>query len=237
MSEQLTITHGSVRLAVTVRRSQRATLEITVTPAGDVEVHAPVDATDDDIVDRVRRRSRWIQAQQRYFDQFRPRTPARRWLPGETHRYLGRPYRLRIGDPDAPRGVTRTRGFLVLDGVTYDDSDAIRCVVDAWMRRSSHKIFTDSIARVAGCFADQDVAPRRVIIRPMSMRWGSMSAGGSLTLNPALVQGSIEMIDYVVAHELAHRIVPDHGARFAALMDAVMPDHLERKAALERTLA
>jgi hypothetical protein len=237
VNEQLAITHGSVRLAVSVRRSERATLEITVTPDGNVEVVAPVDATVHDIVTRVRRRSRWIQSQQRYFDQFRPRTPTRRWVPGETHRYLGRPYRLRIGDPEAPRGVTRTRGFLVLDGVSYDNSDAIRCVVDAWMRRGSHEIFTDSIARVAGCFVDQDVAPRRVIVRRMSMRWGSMSADGSLTLNPALVQGSIEMIDYVVAHELAHRVVPDHSARFSALMDAVMPDHLQRKAALERALA
>ncbi|MEV8368402.1 SprT family zinc-dependent metalloprotease [Microbacterium sp. NPDC064584] len=237
MNQQLTVEDKGRRLVILVSRSDRSTLEIAVTPAGEVEVAAPLAATDAEIAARVHRRSRWIHTQLRYFDQFRPRTPTRRWVPGETHRYLGRPYRLRIGDTNASSGVTRTRGFLIVDGVSYDDSDGIRSTVEAWMRRESRTVFTASISRSAGRFVQSGVTPHRLIIRPMSARWGSMSPSGTLSINPALVQGSIELIDYVVTHELAHRIEPDHSARFVELMNHVMPDHAERKVKLERALA
>ena len=65
-------------------------------------------------------------------------------------------------------------------------------------------------------------------------RWGSASADGSIRLNWRLIHLSMEMIDYVVVHELSHLRHMDHSPRFWDVVASVMPDHAERRAALKR---
>jgi len=74
----------------------RRTLCIEVHPDQRVLVRAPQDCDPVVIAERVRRRARWINRQLIEFERYQPRTPARQYLNGETHRYLGRQYRLKI---------------------------------------------------------------------------------------------------------------------------------------------
>ena len=75
---------------------RRKTLEIAVEPDASVVIAAPQDATLDAIEAKLRKRAAWVTRQQRYFAQFLPRTPERRFIAGETHLYLGRQYRLKV---------------------------------------------------------------------------------------------------------------------------------------------
>src|SRR3546814_13381731 len=74
-----------------------------------------------EVDDRVRRRARWILRQQRRFAELRPRTPPRQFVGGETHRYLGRQYRLKI-DAAGDDRVLRA-GRLVVETRFPDDRD------------------------------------------------------------------------------------------------------------------
>ena len=91
-----TFTYAGRALPYSARFSDRTTLEISVLPDGDVEVVAPIGTAREAIESRLRKRGKWILAQQRYFHQFKPRIPARRFVGGETHLYLGRQYRLKL---------------------------------------------------------------------------------------------------------------------------------------------
>jgi predicted metal-dependent hydrolase len=71
----------------------------------------------------------------------------------------------------------------------------------------------------------------------MKTRWGSHTPTGRIILTYDLVRASTPCIDYVVAHELAHAVHPNHGAAFLRLLDSVMPDWRYRKERLERLLA
>ena len=64
--------YGSREVSYTVERRERTTLEISVYPDCEVEVIAPMAATDDAIEQRVRKRLRWITRQQRAFENFFP---------------------------------------------------------------------------------------------------------------------------------------------------------------------
>lgn len=237
MTESLAVEYGSHRIDFSVTHVERTTLDIAVTPAGAVEVRAPIEASAERIADRVRRRARWILAQQRYFSQFGPRTTERRWVPGETHLYLGKQYRVRIGDPAASaRRVRLSRGFLLIDGVAFEDSASIERAVRAWYRTRAAAVFARRLELCATRFEGSSVTPTSVRLRTMRTRWGSMSASGCLTLNPDLVRASNTAIDYVITHELAHRIIAHHGREFWELLAAVMPDHATRKLHLERVL-
>ncbi|MEJ2118045.1 MAG: M48 family metallopeptidase [Alphaproteobacteria bacterium] len=71
----------------------------------------------------------------------------------------------------------------------------------------------------------------------MKLRWGSHSRKGMITLNHELIRAPSACIDYVIAHELAHVVRPNHSAKFYELLDSVMGDWGARKERLERILA
>jgi predicted metal-dependent hydrolase len=110
MLEQRQVEYGTHVIEYRLERRERTTLEITVEPDGLVRVTAPSNAAVEDIAARVRRRARWILAQQASFSRFRPHTPPRIYVPGETHLYLGRQYRIRVVPPEAGKGAPKASG-------------------------------------------------------------------------------------------------------------------------------
>ncbi len=112
-TERHYVDYGDHRIDFTVARRRRKTLEIAVEPDAMVVVAAPLDAPMDAIAAKVRKRAAWVRRQQRFFSQFMPRTPARRYLAGETHLYLGRQYRLKVVREARP-GVKMIRGFIIV---------------------------------------------------------------------------------------------------------------------------
>lgn len=73
-------------------------------------------------------------------------------------------------------------------------------------------------------------SPTAIRIHPMKSRWGSCNfKKGTLNFNLHLMDQPKECIEYVVMHEFAHFIQPDHSTAFHALMTTLMPDWKERK--------
>jgi hypothetical protein len=127
--EQYSIDYGNHAISYTVVRSTRKTLEIAVEPDSTVSIAAPVSASPESIAAKVRKRGLWILAQQRYFDQFNPRTPARRYVSGETHLYLGRQYRLRVVKSQCT-SVKLIRGTIEIQSCQPEISEETRALLD-----------------------------------------------------------------------------------------------------------
>ena len=87
---------GTEVISYALKRTLRKTLAISVAPDGGVHVVAPLDAGDVDIELRLRKRAAWILDTINNTVLRAPPLPDRRYVPGETHLYLGRQYRLRI---------------------------------------------------------------------------------------------------------------------------------------------
>lgn len=232
---ELSFVWGGESIQFTLRRDERRRLKVSVTPLGEIIVIAPLDATADEVVRRVSRRGSWIIRQLKDFEKWRPRTPPRQYVSGETHLFLGRQYRLRVLTSDRPDiGIDGDR--LVVAVPENSDFAYRRMVLRHWYRLQAHGLFPSRLDVVFSTFLRDGIERPHLIIRDMSKRWGSFTPKGNLVLNQDLIRASTNCIDYVIAHELAHALEPDHGLGWQRLMDRVMPDWIERKTELEARL-
>lgn len=237
MVEDSFVDYGETRIRFSIVWRDRRTLEIAVEPDLSVSVVAPHDAPMETITAKVRKRAAWILRQQRYFSQFLPRRPPRRYVAGETHLYLGRQYRLKV-ERHIQAGVKLSRGFIHVQTHAPSKPDLTRGLVDAWYRERAHVKFRERLEESLDRFADPEaVRPAGLIVRTLRQRWGSMSPSRRLLLNHRLVEAPIDAIDYVITHELCHIDEAHHGPAFFALLDRVMPDWETRKERLERILS
>lgn len=211
----------------------RRTLCIEVHPDQSVLVRAPQDCDPVIIADRVRRRARWINRQLIDFERYQPRTPPRQYLNGETHRYLGRQYRLRMESGNTNQ-VKLKNGRLKVMLSSTPTPERVRAAVQRWYLARARVVFEEILD---SALTRIPVSTRpRLIVRQMKTRWGSLSKAGNMTLNVRLVQAPRQCIEYVVTHELCHLIHHDHGRQFHELLDRVMPDWPARKQRLENLL-
>lgn len=231
------IQYGEHRIDFTVVRRNRTTLGIAVEPDASVVVAAPKAATLAMIGEKVRKRAAWIRRQQRYFFQFLPRTPDRRYVAGETHLYLGRQYRLKVA-LNAQATVKLARGFLVVKTLMPERTEVTRVLVEAWYRERAHAKFAERLeVNLLRFPVPEDFRPKGLIVRQLRQRWGSMSPTSRLLLNRRLIEAPTDAIDYVITHELCHIAVPHHGPEFFKLLDRVLPDWPKRKHRLEQRMA
>ncbi|WP_027132549.1 M48 family metallopeptidase [Geminicoccus roseus] len=237
MIEHHSVQYGEHTIDFMVVRRERTTLEIAVEPDATVVVAAPQDAPLAVIEQRVRKRAAWVRRQQRFFAQYLPRTPERKYVAGETHLYLGRQYRLKVV-PHVQAMVKLVRGFIVVQSHKPSRIDVTRELVEQWYRQRAQLKFVERLEINLLRFSEpQKYRPQGLIIRQLQQRWGSMSSAGRLLLNRRLIGAPIDAIDYVITHELCHIAEPHHGPQFFELLDRVLPDWQKRKKRLERIMA
>lgn len=229
-----TLTWGADTIRYEVRfLASRQTLTIEVHPDSRVLVRAPLDCPGALIAERVQKRAAWISRQLAAFERYRPRTPARQYINGESHLYLGRQYRLKLISGEST-SVKLTRGHLLVTLSGAPEPERVKAVLHRWYLDRARAVFTDVLD--ASLIHFKGVEQPRLIVRTMHSRWGSLSRLGSMTLNVNLVRSSRPCIEYVVVHELCHTRHRDHDARFVKLLSRVMPDWERRKQRLEAAL-
>jgi predicted metal-dependent hydrolase len=78
--------------------------------------------------------------------------------------------------------------------------------------------------------AKHGFAPKQVKITSARTRWGSCSPDGTLNFTWRLVMAPLDVIDYVVVHELVHLRVKNHSRKFWKAVEEIMPGwRLQRK--------
>ena len=228
------LTYGRDTIRYEVRFVEsRSTLSIEVHPDSRVLVCAPMGCPQAVIAERVRKRARWISRQLAEFEGYRPRTPARQYISGESHLYLGRQYRLKLLAGDKA-GVKCARGQLLVSLPGEPDPERVKAVLHRWYLDRARTVFSDVLDGSLRHFKGAERP--RLIVRAMQSRWGSLSRAGTMTLNVNLVRAPRPCIEYVVTHELCHVKHRDHDAHFFKLLGQVMPDWHQRKRRLETAL-
>lgn len=227
------IQFGSRQIDFRLEYSSRKSLGITVTPEMKVLVKAPADTSIEKVKEKIRKKAPWIIKQQSFFLSFQPKTPARKFISGETHLYLGRQYRLKLS-PGKIESVKLKGKFIEV--ITNEKSRTKQLIGDWYLQNAKFKFH--SIARpLIEKFSKYKVEPTSIVFRDMPTRWGSCTPKGKIILNPELIKAPKGCIEYVIIHELCHLIHHDHTQKFIDLQTKEMKDWEKWKTKLEKLLA
>ncbi|MCW8127884.1 M48 family metallopeptidase [Microbulbifer halophilus] len=205
---------------------------VKVHPDCRVQVAAPPQCDDAEVLATVKKRGRWIYRQLRDFRARLEHLTPRRYVSGESHYYLGKQYLLKVIEaPGKVQGVKLFRGKLEVS-VRQKGADKVQSLLDAWYRARAREIFARRLdAMLEQALWTNEHPPLRILT--MQTQWGSCSPNGRLTLNPHLVKAPRECIDYVILHELCHIAEHNHSERFYRLMTQVMPQWEKTKERLD----
>lgn len=218
-----------------VPRPKRRTLGIEVHPNGSVKVLSPMGCSQSMIQQKVRQRAPWISRQLAAFSRYEFSPTPRHYLSGETHRYLGRRYRLRIAVAESATGksIKLARGEMRVSGPQKLSHVKTKELLKNWYVQRAREIFEEVQERLFGAFERRGFIKPKISVREMQSRWGSLSSGQRMTLNARLIEAPKSCIEYVVMHELCHLVHRNHTPEFFRLLSRLMPDWQSRKHKLE----
>ena len=218
-----------------VRKAYRRSIGITLQVNGRIRVTAPKGLALERIQDFLRAHSSWIDATLAKYNDLRARYPRKRFVEGEVFPFLGRELRLSF----APGSGARLR--LQIQG------DELQVTIpragwDGFSRRAEHPELATAIAkhfaavakavlqtRVLEISERMRLFPKELRFRSQKTRWGSCSTRGLISLNWRLIVAPVEVIDYVIVHELAHLAHHNHSSAFWNLVASEIPDYQRHK--------
>lgn len=209
------------------RRARRRTIGIRVDERG-LCAAAPRWATIAEVEAFIREKERWVLAR---LDEARRHARAPfLWREGAVLPYLGNDIAL----ARAAAGPTRLEGErLWIAWPAFDSAARLREAVRGWLKRTALELFEARVARFAPALK---VAVPRVGLSNAASQWGSCSTGPAgrarVLLHWKLVHFEPTLVDYVVAHELAHLRHMNHSPSFWRAVESVYPDHKAARRAL-----
>lgn len=199
------------------RSSKRAKVTITIERDRTVVVHAPEHASNETIARIVETNRRWIYEKTRHSQKYADRAhpPGKELVSGESALYLGRSYQIEVVDKDM-ECIQFDRRFLIPASRATHKKGAMR---EWYISRAKERI----LPRVAKQARHFGVSFGQARIVDNRYRWGSCTVRDNINLNWRLIKAPMFVVDYVIAHELAHLLEPNHTPRFWNIVKTQVP--------------
>ena len=127
--------------------------------------------------------------------------------------YLGKKYNLVL--------INSKEITLGLETILYNNSENLH----KWLVKQANSIFLEELNKMYNIFPINIPYPS-LTIRKMKTRWGVCNTKTKrVTLNLELIKKDLKYLDYVIVHELAHLVYPNHQHEFWSLVGQVIPNY------------
>lgn len=165
----------------------------------------------------VQNHARWIRENQAKV-KVSPPPLEKRYIAGETFLYLGKEYPLTL--------VAHQRPALIFKGSHFNLANSyVPKAKQAFIRWYKAQALAVISQRIAYHTKQNQFTYRKIRISSARTRWGSCSSSGTLSFTWRLVLAPLEVIDYVVIHELVHTQVRNHYPKFWHKVAEILPEY------------
>ncbi len=195
-------------------------IRVTVSQ-GKPRVSSPVSVSRHSVESFLLQQSAWIQAQLKKLDTLAPNIVY----------YRGEPHEL-IFHPDSPseRRVYRDVTKIVIHPIVMTP-DSISSSLERWLQTEASILSVPILQKHS---QNMEVEVPQLRFRDTRSRWGSCTSTGAITLNWRLAHAPLEVMEYVIVHELAHRLQMNHSSAFWNLVETHDPSFRVHRGWLKR---
>ena len=201
-----------------VIRSNRRTLSISINENAELIVRAPHLLSMNKIHDFINEKKKWVNKQQKIINN-RLSDSA---FDKDMALLLGSLYPIKVKTDQSKKLYFNGEEFLVRSS----DQELIHSSLKKWYKKKFREV---AIPRLT-YFADKyNLSVNQVRIKEQKTLWGSCSSRNNINLNYLLIMAPMNVIDYVIIHELAHTIHRNHSSHFWKTVESMMPNFKEAK--------
>lgn len=208
-----------------LQRSKRRTIGLLITENG-LRITAPRWVTLTQIEEAIVEKQNWIltKLSEKCQQIAQKKALALTWEDGTLIPFLGRTLRLHLHILDKPKASLHLDEDDNLHMEIHSSTSAIqiKARVLNWLQLEAINLFSLRLSHYANMLG---VRYHSLALSSANTRWGSCTSQGKIRLNWRLIHFPIELIDYVVAHELAHIKEMNHSPRFWAHVATIYPDY------------
>ncbi|AUR52875.1 M48 family metallopeptidase [Aquella oligotrophica] len=191
-------------------KSKRKTMAISINHDGMVVIRVPFQATTNNINDLIQKYQHWI-------DKKLAEVRSRKKDTGVIY-FLGETYSLVLLEGDSP-AVQIVADTIRVYGYSKEEHQ-LRLI--NWYKEQVKNIVQPLMVKYQNLYA---LKPEKVKVTKAKGRWGSCSSKGTISFSYRLIMLPLFVIEYIVAHELAHLRELNHSLHFWTLVANIYPEY------------
>lgn len=212
--------------SIVIIRKKIKNINIRIKPGGQVIITAPFSITDDEIKIIISKKQKWIDKHIKFFKENCKKDSKKEYITGDKIKYLGNYYTLEIFYEDKEIVIFNAEKIGIYTSKTHDKEHKEKLLREWYFKEASNKfpILIEKYKKIV------NRPINKVTIKSMNSRWGSCNyIKNYINLNLKLIEESDYCIEYVIFHELAHLIHPNHSKDFYNYLYIHMPDYKLRR--------
>ncbi|MEZ8321605.1 M48 family metallopeptidase [Vibrio splendidus] len=215
-------THIYQDIEFSLKKSDRKTTSIYIERDGSVSVLAPKPFDMERVQATLEKKRSWIYRNLAEWEDLNRTRVHREYVNGESFLYLGRHYRLNLViEQSEPLQLKHGQFCLRQDSAPEADGH-FKTFYKAKLKKRLQSRIQEHAARMG-------VEVSWVKVIELKNRWGSCTANGGINIHWKCAMLPLSVLDYVVVHELAHVLYPNHTAPFWHTVEKVLPGYEEQK--------
>lgn len=140
-------------------------------------------------------------------------------------------YQVVINNSADKMGVAVKDGQIHVNNLSVKTAAKIQQQIEEFLKKTASKYISTRTQELA---KKMEISYKRIALKEQSSRWGSCSSYGNLNFNWRLVHYSPAIIDYVIIHELTHRLEMNHSKKFWEIVKKYDSEYLIHKGQLRK---
>ncbi len=222
------ITVGEETLDFRVEYGKGHKMSVQVDVFGVVVVKALNGTSDEEVIKCVSAHAEQLMLKVKAIEAHRQVPKEKVYLDGEMFLYLGKEYPIKITlDENLKENKVDFDGKCLHILTKSDEETVLKECLKRFYIRACKKMIQGRIALFQPEF---QVKPRSVDVVESKVNWGTCNNDRKLTFNWRLMMSPVEIIDYIVVHEMCHMVHLNHERSFWRLVGKILPDYEKRQA-------
>lgn len=224
----MTVDNNVINFKYKIVREKRKTISIRITDKGEVLITSPFNVSEETIKTILKKKEKWITNKVQLFANRLSNYKEKEFVNDEKFLYLGEELQLEfcvIHSKKVYTDIQEGKLKVYLSNCEKNHQEIRDSIIDFYRKKA-----TDILSERTKIYSElMKVRPKKITIKDQKTIWGSCSSKGNLNYNYRIIMAPMEIIDYIVVHELCHLVHMNHSKEYWNTVELVLPDYERRR--------